>query len=110
MGAEARVVGPPCEGGLGVSADTPREVAERYALMIMSQPPQRRVAMCFEMSEGARLLVRQSLEQAGLAGDELADALVRRLYGNELSPSALLACQVRVRRKLRGVSKSVTGS
>ena len=87
-----------------MSADTRPEVAERYARLLMSLPPQRRVAMCFEMSAGARALVRQSLEQAGLVGDDLADALVRRLYGNELSPQALLACQARVRRKLRGAS------
>jgi hypothetical protein len=87
-----------------VSADTRPEVAEWYARLIMSQSPQRRVAMCFEMSAGARALVRQSLEQAGLVGDQLADALVKRLYGNELSPRALLACQARVRGKVRGAT------
>jgi len=84
-----------------MSADTSPEMEERYRRMIMSLPPQRRVEMCLEMSSAARAMVRRSLEQAGLSGDELADALVARLYGRDLSTAALCACQARVRRGLR---------
>jgi hypothetical protein len=90
-----------------MSADTPPDVEDRYARLIMARTPARRVAMCFEMSASARAMVLRSLEQAGLVGDQLADALVDRLYGAELSSEALAACQQRVRRNLRGVVASI---
>ena len=71
-----------------MSADTPPEIEERYAQMIMARTPQMRVAMCFDMSSGARGMVRRSLEQAGLSRERLTDALVDRLYGSELSPAS----------------------
>jgi hypothetical protein len=83
-----------------LSADTSADVEQRYARMIMSLSPQRRVAMCAEMSETARGLVRRSLEQAGLTGSRLSDAFVARLYGGDLSPSALAACQACIRDRL----------
>ena len=84
-----------------MSADTSPEIEKRYARRLMALPPARRVAMCLEMSSSARAMVRRSLEQQGLAGDQLADALVARLYGSDLSPKALAECQRRVRRRLR---------
>lgn len=83
-----------------MSADTPREIEERYARMIMALSPQQRVAMCFDMSGAARAIVRRSLERAGLSEQEVADAFLARLYGSDLSPKALAACQARVRQKL----------
>jgi len=81
-----------------MSTDTPRGVEERYAGLMMSRTPQERVVMCFEMSETARSIVRQSLEAAGLADEELGPALVTRLYGADLSPVVLAACRERQRR------------
>ncbi|HET6148680.1 MAG TPA: hypothetical protein VFH68_14185 [Polyangia bacterium] len=85
-----------------MSADTSRDIAAGYAQRLMALPPARRVAMCLDMSTSARAMVRRSLEQRGLAGDQLADALVARLYGSDLSPKALAECQRRVRRRLGG--------
>jgi hypothetical protein len=82
-----------------MSADTPRDVEERYARLIMSRTPQERVIMCFEMSATARAIVRQSLEAAGLGEAELGVALVTRLYGADLSPAALHACRERQRQE-----------
>ena len=76
-----------------MSADTPPEVEERYRQMIMARSPQRRVAMCFEMSQAARAVARRSLESAGLDREEVALRLVARLYGSDLTPAALAACQ-----------------
>jgi hypothetical protein len=84
-----------------MSADTTPNVAERYARLMMALPPAKRVALCAEMSSSARALVRRSLQQRGLTGDQLADALVARLYGTDLSPKALADCQRRVRQRLR---------
>ena len=84
-----------------MSADTPPEIEERYARMIMVRTPQMRVAMCFDMSSGARKIVRRSLEQGGVSRERLADALVDRLYGSELSPDSLATCQARLREKMR---------
>jgi hypothetical protein len=81
-----------------MSADTRPEVERRYATLLMAKSPQERVAMCLEMSSAARTIVRRSLEQSGLAGDALADAFVARIYGGELSPAVLAACQARIRR------------
>jgi hypothetical protein len=88
-----------------MSADTSPQIEERYARLMMALPPTKRVALCAEMSSSARALVRRSLEQRGLAGDQLADALVARLYGADLSPQALADCQRRVRRRQRGVTE-----
>jgi len=84
-----------------MSADTSPDIATRYAQRLMALPPARRVAMCFDMSTSARAMVRRSLEQQGLTGDQLADALVARLYATDLSPKALAECQRRVRQRLR---------
>jgi hypothetical protein len=83
-----------------MSADTPRNVDERYARLIMARTPQERVVMCFEMSATARAIVRQSLEAAGLAGEDVGPALVTRLYGADLSPTALQACREIQRQKM----------
>lgn len=69
----------------------------------MARTPQMRVAMCFDMSSTARAIVRRSLEHAGLSEEQVADALVDRLYGTELSPKALAACQARIRQKRSNV-------
>ena len=84
-----------------MSGDTPRDVEERYARLIMARTPQERVAMCFEMSATARAIVRQSLEAAGCVGDDLGPALVTRLYGADLSPKALQACR-EIQRQRKG--------
>ncbi len=84
-----------------MSADTPRAIEERYARMIMARSPQMRVAMCFDMSSGAREIVRRSLEQRGVSHDRLAEALLDRLYGAELSPDSLATCQARIRERAR---------
>jgi hypothetical protein len=84
-----------------MSADTAPDFEERFARRMMALPPARRVAMCLDMSTSARALVRRSLEQRGLAGDELADALVARLYDTDLTPRQLAECQRRVRQRLR---------
>jgi hypothetical protein len=84
-----------------MSADTPPEVEERYRRMIMARSSQRRVAMCFEMSQSARAIVRRSLESAGLGREEVASRLVARLYGADLGPEALAACQRTVVRAAR---------
>lgn len=82
-----------------MSADTRPEIEERYARMIMARTPQMRVAMCFDMSSAARAIVRRSLEHAGLSDEQVGNALVDRLYGTDLSPRALAACQARIRQK-----------
>jgi hypothetical protein len=84
-----------------MSADTPPDVEERYARLVMSRSPERRVMMCFEMSATARTIVRRSLESAGLAREDVGPALVTRLYGADLSPAALAACRQRVRQAFR---------
>ena len=45
----------------------------------MARTPQERVAKCFEMSATARSIIRQSLQAAGLADDELGSAFLTRL-------------------------------
>jgi len=82
-----------------MSSDTPRDVEERYARLIMARTPQERVAMCFEMSATARSIVRQSLSAAGLADEDFASALLTRLYGADLPPAVLEACRERLRHK-----------
>lgn len=84
-----------------MSADTPPDVEKRYARLVMSRSPERRVMMCFEMSATARTIVRQSLVSVGLTPEELGPALVTRLYGADLSPAALAACRQRVRQAFR---------
>ena len=84
-----------------MSADTRPEIEKRYARMIMARSPQMRVAMCLDMSSTARAIVRRSLEQAGLSDEQVADALLARLYRTDLSPKALAACQARIRQKWR---------
>src|SRR4029077_8213862 len=83
LGARARCGGTSGESGRGMSADTPQNVQERYARLMMALPPAKRVALCAAMSTSARAMVRRSLEQRGLVGDQLADALVARLYGTD---------------------------
>jgi hypothetical protein len=89
-----------------MSADTPANVEERYARLIMKRTPQERVVMCFEMSATARAIVRQSLAAAGLAGEDLGSAFVTRLYGADLSPKALQACR-EIQRQRKGSSVPV---
>jgi|HubBroStandDraft_2_1064218.scaffolds.fasta_scaffold170718_2 hypothetical protein len=80
-----------------MSADTSAEIERRYTKMIMSRSPQERVEMCFAMSDTAREIVRRSLERAGVPSEEIAPALLRRLYGADLPPQQLLECGKRVR-------------
>ncbi|HXU02061.1 MAG TPA: hypothetical protein VN903_13920 [Polyangia bacterium] len=82
-----------------MSADTRPKIEERYAQTIMARTPQMRVAMCFDMSSAARAIVRRSLEHAGLSDDQVADALVDRLYGTDVSPTVLAGCKARIRQK-----------
>jgi hypothetical protein len=82
-----------------MSADTPPDVEERYARLIMARTPQERVAMCFEMSATARSIVRQSLQAAGLTDEELGPALLVRLYGADLPGDVLEACRERQRQR-----------
>jgi hypothetical protein len=80
-----------------MSADTSAEIERRYTQMIMSRSPQQRVEMCLAMSDTARRIVRRSLESAGVPPEEIAPALLRRLYGTDLAPNQLLDCETRVR-------------
>jgi hypothetical protein len=80
-----------------MSADTSPDMARRYSQMIMALPPERRVAMCFQMSETARAIVRRSLESAGLGPDEIGPAFAQRLYGSTLSPQVLAGYAERLR-------------
>jgi hypothetical protein len=84
-----------------MSADTSPEIERRYARLFMSRSPQQRVVMCFQMSDTARAIVRQSLACAGLTGEQIGPALVTRLYGTDLSPVALAACRLRVGQAFR---------
>jgi hypothetical protein len=84
-----------------MSADTSAQIERRYTELIMSRSPQRRVEMCFEMSDTARQIVRRSLESAGVSPEEIGPAMLTGLYGMDLAPEQLVGCERRLRAGLR---------
>lgn len=52
--------------------------------------------MCLQMSNTAREIVRRSLENAGVPPEEIGAALLRRLYGSDLTPEQLKVCEMRI--------------
>ena len=84
-----------------MSSDTSAEIERRYTALIMSRSPQQRVEMCFEMSDMAREIVRRSLESGGVPSEEIGPALLTGLYGKDLAPEQLMACERRLRAGFR---------
>ena len=75
--------------------DTPRHIADLQRRLIMQHTPEERMLMGVDMFDVARAMVLASLPP-GLTDGERVYALLKRMYGSELSEETRLAVKARV--------------
>ena len=75
--------------------DTPPHIADLHRRLVMLHTPEERVLMGVDMFDVARAMILASLP-TGMSDAERVYALLKRIYGDELSEETRLAVKARV--------------